>query len=269
MSNFAEHAIYPWTGPAARTPCLSFLQNPVNRHFLTLKNATFFLFLLFTSVPAAHAGEPSSNTLTAQERADGWRLLFNGKSASSWRVFGKDAPPASGWEVSQGWLIKRAGAKPGNIVSREEFSNFEFSWEWRMESGGNNGIKYFVDETRGKLGHEYQMLAKLEQKPSKGSTGGFYAVLAPADPPPVRFYPKINSSRIRVEANKVTHWLNGQKVLEYICGSEDVLSNVASSKFKKVAKFGEKLTARLMLTDHGSECGFRNLKIRELTAGSK
>lgn len=138
-----------------------------------------------------------------------------------------------------------------------------------MESGGNNGVKYFVDETRGNLGHEYQMLAKIEQKPSKSSTGGFYAVLAPADPPPVRFYPKINISRIRVEANKVTHWLNGRKILEYICGSEDVLSNVASSKFKKVARFGEKLTARLMLTDHGSECSFRNLKIRKLKADPK
>ncbi len=257
------------TDPDVRTPYPFFLQNPVNRHFQILKITTFFLSLLFTAMPEAQAGESSPNTLTKQERADGWRLLFDGKSAGSWRQFGKDVAPASGWEVSQGWLIKRAGAKPGNIVSREEFSNFEFSWEWRMESGGNNGVKYFVDETRGNLGHEYQMLAKVEQKPSKSSTGGFYAVLAPADPPPVRFYPKINASRIRVEGNKVTHWLNGRKILEYICGSEDVLSNVASSKFKKVAGFGEKLTARLMLTDHGSECGFRNLKIRELTAGSK
>jgi hypothetical protein len=257
------------TDPDVRTPYPFFLQNPVNRHFQILKITTFFLSLLFTAMPESQAGESSPNTLTKQERADGWRLLFDGKSAGSWRQFGKDVAPASGWEVSQGWLIKRAGAKPGNIVSREEFSNFEFSWEWRMESGGNNGVKYFVDETRGNLGHEYQMLAKVEQKPSKSSTGGFYAVLAPADPPPVRFYPKINASRIRVEGNKVTHWLNGRKILEYICGSEDVLSNVASSKFKKVAGFGEKLTARLMLTDHGSECGFRNLKIRELTAGSK
>ena len=252
-----------------RTPYSSLLQNPVNRHFLTLKITIFSLSLLFTDMPEAQGGESSPNTLTKQERADGWRLLFDGKSAGSWRGFGKDSPPARGWEVSQGWLIKRAGVKPGNIVSREEFSNFEFSWEWRMESGGNNGVKYFVDETRGNLGHEYQMLAKVEQKPTKGSTGGFYAVLAPSDPPPVRFYPKINSSRIRVEANKVTHWLNGRKILEYICGSEDVLSNVASSKFKKVARFGEKLTARLMLTDHGSECSFRNLKVRELKAGSK
>ena len=257
------------TDSDVRTPYPFFLQNPVNRHFLILKITTFFLSLLFTAMPEAQAAESSPNTLTKQERADGWRLLFDGKSAGSWRQFGKDVAPASGWEVSQGWLIKRAGAKPGNIVSREEFSNFEFSWEWRMESGGNNGVKYFVDETRGNLGHEYQMLAKVEQKPSKSSTGGFYAVLAPADPPPVRFYPKINSSRIRVEANKVTHWLNGRKILEYICGSEDVLSNVASSKFKKVAGFGEKLTARLMLTDHGSECSFRNLRIRELKADPK
>ncbi len=241
----------------------------MNIDFLKLHPSVPLFALLLSTGPLAHAGQRGPNTLSPQDKAAGWRLLFDGTSVTSWRSFGKDTAPAAGWEVSQGWLIKKAGQKPGNLVSREEFSDFEFSWEWRMKPGGNNGIKYFVDEARGNLGHEYQMLAKSEEKPGKGSTAGFYAVLAPLDPPPVAFFPDVNSSRIRVEANKVTHWLNGTKVLEYTCGSENVLSNVASSKFKKVARFGEKLTGRLMLTDHGSECGFRNLKIRELGTASR
>ena len=216
----------------------------------------------------SHAEDTKPNTLTAPEKAAGWQLLFDGKDAKAWRGFGKEDLPDEGWEISEGWLIKKAGQKPGNIVTRDEFTDFEFSWEWRMARGGNNGVKYFVDEKRGNLGHEYQMLSNPGGKPGKGATAGFYAVLAPQDLPEIKVAPETNHSRISVEGNQVRHWLNGKLVLEYTCGSETVLSNVALSKFKKVPGFGKKLKARIMLTDHGSECAFRNLKIRELSSAS-
>ena len=215
----------------------------------------------------AIADESKPNTLSAGEKDAGWQLLFDGRKPTSWRSFGKASLPGNGWEVSEGWLIKKGGQKPGNLVTRQEFTDFEFSWEWRMARGGNNGVKYFVDEKRGKLGHEYQMLANPDDKASKGATAGFYAVLAPHDLPAIKAAPEINHSRISVQGRNVRHWLNGKLVLEYTCGSEKVLANVALSKFKNVPNFGKKLTARIMLTDHGSECAFRNLKIRELSAG--
>ena len=218
---------------------------------------------------AAIAGESKPNTLSAGEKAAGWTLLFDGRTPTSWRSFGKPEFPANGWTVADGWLVKQGGQKPGNIVTRDEFTDFEFSWEWRMARGGNNGVKYFVDEKRGNLGHEYQMLSNPGGKPGKGATAGFYAVLAPRDLPEIKVAPESNHSRISVEGRRVRHWLNGKLVLDYTCGSEEVLANVATSKFKKVPDFGRKRTARIMLTDHGSECAFRNLKIRALPSGTR
>ena len=232
---------------------------------MTLKQ-TFFTALVvgvFSSV-SVEGGE--ANTLSAEEKAAGWQLLFDGKSTKSWRLYGKDEFPATGWVVEDGWLTKKGGIRAGNIITKETYSDFEFSWEWRMAEGGNNGVKYFVDAKRGELGHEYQMLAKPVEKPTKGATAGFYAVLAPGAHKPVNVAPEFNHSRILVQGDTVKHWLNGELVLEYTCGSEEVLANVATSKFKKVKDFGKKVKAHIMLTDHKDECSFRNLKIRRLSS---
>ena len=223
-----------------------------------------FVAGMVSSLSALAQQEP--NQLTAEEKKAGWELLFDGESTVAWRAFGKDGFPAKGWVVADGWLTKKAGERPGNIITRKKFTDFEFSWEWRMEEGGNNGVKYFVDEKRGNLGHEYQMLANPGQKLGKGSTASFYAVAAPALVEGIKVAPGVNRSRIVVRGDRVQHWFNGKLALEYTCGSEEVLANVAKSKFKDVKGFGEKLTAHIMLTDHGSECSFRNLKVRELPA---
>lgn len=227
--------------------------------------AVMSLTLALSARPVA-AEESEPNTLSAEEKAAGWQLLFDGKTASQWRSFGKPDFPASGWQVAGGWLTKKTAEHPGNIVTREKFTDFEFSWEWRMAAGGNNGVKYFVDEERGNLGHEYQMLLQPGRKLDKGSNASFYAVLAPSADIPSKVAPEVNQSRIVVRGNRVQHWLNGKLALEYECDSEEVLANVANSKFKKAKDFGKKLTAHIMLTDHGSECSFRNLKVRALPA---
>lgn len=207
-----------------------------------------------------------ANTLTAEEEKEGWQLLFDGKSTENFRSYGKESFPSQGWTVKDGWLNKIEGVRGGNIITKKTYTDFEFKWEWRMSQGGNNGVKYFVDEKRGELGHEYQMLASPGRKLNKGSTAGFYAVLTPQEHKPVKVAPGINQSRILVKGDTVKHWINGELVLEYTCGSEEVLANVATSKFKKVKDFGKKVTAHIMLTDHNSGCSFRNLKIRALPA---
>ncbi len=237
--------------------------------FMTRPAMSTIISLALGPVMMANAEEARPNSLSASEKAAGWKLLFDGRAPTSWRSFGKPGFPGSGWAVADGWLVKQGGQKPGNIVTTDEFTDFEFSWEWRMARGGNNGVKYFVDEKRGNLGHEYQMLASPGGKASKSATAGFYAVLAPRDLPETKVAPEINHSRISVAGNRVRHWLNGKLVLEYTCGSKEVLANVATSKFKNVPDFGRKRTARIMLTDHGSECAFRNLKIRALPPGTK
>jgi hypothetical protein len=219
------------------------------------------LGVLCTTAPAAE--------LTAEERAAGWRLLFNGKDTSGWRQFGKQTPPGEGWKVEGGMLKKVAKVRGGDIITSDQFTDFEFAWEWRIEPKGNNGVKYLVTEQRpGAPGHEYQMIDDTGHADAKNGgkrlTGSFYDVLPPAENKPLKPPGEWNSSRIRVQGNQVEHWLNGAKILTYELGSEDVKRGIANSKFKSAPRFGEKVAGHIMLTDHGDAAWFRNVKIREL-----
>ncbi len=223
------------------------------------------LALLLVGVTAVAA--PTPNQLTGEEKAAGWKLLFDGKTTEGWRTFKKQTFPAKGWVVEEGWL-HCLGKGGGDIISDAEFGDFELQWEWKQAPAGNSGVKYFVTETRNAaLGHEYQMIDD-EREPDANSADGkrvtasFYDVLKPAVIPPTKPPGEINQSRILVKGNHVEHWLNGVKVLEYECGSEAVRAAVAASKFKTTTGFGTKIKGHLLLQDHGSEVWFRNLKVR-------
>jgi len=216
-----------------------------------------------SSLPAAPA-----NQLTPEEKAAGWKLLFDGKSTHGWRSFKKQTFPAKGWVVEDGWL-HCLGQHGGDIITDAEFNDLELQWEWKLAPDGNSGVKYFVLESRpSALGHEYQMIDD-EREPDAVRAGGkhltasFYDVLAP-NHPPVKPAGELNFSRILVQGNHVEHWLNGIKVLEYECGSEPVKAAVAASKFKNTPGFGNKVKAHLLLQDHNTEVWFRNVRIREL-----
>ncbi len=211
------------------------------------------------------ADSDQANRLTDAERAAGWRLLFDGKTTQGWRSFKKETFPDKGWEVEEGWLKKIANERGGDIITDRTFEDFEFAWEWRIAPKGNNGVKYFITEERSSaIGHEYQMLDDRGAKPTKNSTASLYDVLPPEQAPPVKAAGEVNHSKILVQGDHIEHWLNGVQVLHYHCGSEDLLAAVANSKFKSVPKFGAKVKGHILLTDHGDECWFRNLKIREL-----
>jgi hypothetical protein len=212
------------------------------------------------------------NQLTEEEKAGGWKLLFDGQTTQGWHSFKKNTFPAKGWDIDNGWLhgLGRGG---GDIISDGEYEQFEIQWEWKQAPGGNSGLKYFVLETRNSpLGHEYQMIDDEREPDSahaKRITAAFYDVLKPTTKPPIKPAGQTNESRVVVSGNRVEHWLNGVKVLEYSCGSEAVKEAVGQSKFKNVAGFGNRVKGHLLLQEHGSEIWFRNLKIRELPAGKK
>jgi len=211
------------------------------------------------------------NTLTAAEKAAGWKLLFDGKSLTGWRNFKKKEPPKQGWVVEDGLLKKVSTASGGDLITDQVFDDFDLQWDWRISAKGNNGIKYFITEERGSaIGHEYQMIDD-EGNPDgkvgpKHQTASFYDVLPPKEDKPPTKPGEWNHSRVLVQGNHVEHWLNGAKVLEYELGSELVKAEVAKSKFKNVAGFGTHLKGHILLTDHHDECSFRNIKIRELPA---
>lgn len=226
------------------------------------------LLLAGMGVPSVRAAEPAQpNQLTEAEKAEGWRLLFDGTSTKGWRTFKKKTFPAQGWAVEDGWLKKVTNAYGGDIISEDTFDDFDLQWEWKLAPRANNGLKYFITEERSSaVGHEYQMMDDIQGKNDKDSTASFYQVLPPSVDKPMKPAGQINHSRIVVQGSHVEHWLNGVKVLEYELGSDQVREAVAQSKFKTVPGFGTKLTGHILLTDHRDEAWFRNIKIR---AGKK
>lgn len=227
------------------------------------------LSLLAAVSLAALTTNAADNSLTAEEKKAGWTLLFDGKTTAGWRLYGSTNGPGPGWQVSDGMLKKMKDGKGGDIITEKQFGNFELTWDWRVEAGGNNGIKYLVTEKRKNApGHEYQMLDD-EKHPDgkvgpKRQTASFYDVLPPAANKPSKPGGEWNNSRLLIQGNHVEHWLNGAKVLEYELGSDVVKAAVALSKFKTSEGFGTKIQGHIMLTDHKDEACFKNMKLREL-----
>jgi hypothetical protein len=226
------------------------------------------LALALSALTASAAADKAPNQLTEEDKASGWKLLFDGNDTKGWRSFKKQTFPDKGWVVEDGWLhcLGRGG---GDIITDAEFDNFELQWEWKQAPAGNSGLKYFITESRDSaIGHEYQMIddnAEPDAKLADGKrvTAAFYDVLKP-EHTMLKPAGETNISRIVVRGNHVEHWLNGSKALEYSCGNQALRDAVAQSKFKKVAGFGDKLRGHILLQDHHTEVWFRNLKIREL-----
>jgi hypothetical protein len=237
-----------------------------------MKFLTLPLIAAMLASPLLAADLPS--TLNEKEKTDGWHMLFNGKDLTGWRAY--KTPEGTGrigegWKVEDGVLKKLAGVKGGDIITEQQFDDFELTWEWRIAPDGNNGVKYLVTETRpGAAGHEYQMLddtsAKWAKLPAKDKTAAFYEVLPTVEDKGYKQAGEWNESRILVKGNHVEHWLNGRKAVEYELGSDAVKAAVAASKFKKYPDFGQKIRGHIMLTDHGDEAWFRNIKLRKLPA---
>jgi len=222
-----------------------------------------FVVLLTTPLVAQ---APALNTLTQAEQAAGWRLLFDGKTTAGWRGFKTDSMP-SGWKAVDGALTRVAPAF--DIITRDQFANFELTLEWNIAEGGNSGIMYRVTEADVATywtGPEMQVLDDDRHPDGKlrltaaGSCYGLY----PALPGVVRPAGEWNRVRLIVNRNHVEHWLNGVRVVEYEIGSPDWEWLVANSKFGTHAGFGRAKSGYVALQEHGERVAYRNIKIREI-----
>jgi hypothetical protein len=237
------------------------------------------LSLLATSVSIAQ----TLNTLTKAEAAQGWHLLFDGKTSSGWRSTHGPNFPASGWQVKDGMISitehgGEEGGNAGDIITTRKYSNFELSVDFRITPGANSGIKYFVDldMTPGHAGHgsaigfEYQILDDaLHPDAKKGqngdrTVGSLYDMIPAAANKPVKPIGEWNTARIVVRGAHGEHWLNGVKVVEYDRFTPEFRKLVAGSKYHVYPGFGEAHSGYLLLQDHGFPVDFRNIKIREL-----
>jgi hypothetical protein len=207
---------------------------------------------------------------TSQDRAAGWRPLFDGKTTTGWRGFKSQTMPG-GWQVIDGALTRVAQA--GDIVSDDEFQDFELELEWKVAPGGNSGIFYRVSEASEleyvwQSGPEMQVLDDARHKDGQRpetSAGACYG-LYPAPRGVVHPAGEWNQVRIVVQGNHVEHWLNGRKIVEYQLGSPDWQERVRLSKFAEMPRYGREPRGHLALQDHGDWVAYRNIRIRVLTA---
>jgi hypothetical protein len=231
------------------------------------------------------ASAPAMNTLTEQEKKDGWKLLFDGKTNEGWRSATAEEFPKKGWTVKDGELVvgtsgggqSQAG---GDIITKERFSNFELTVDFKTSSGCNSGIKYLVQANKGTggaaslgamIGPEYQILddanhpdAKLGRNGNR-TLGSLYDLIPAATTKKPNPIGQWNTARVVVKGNHVEHWLNGDKILEYERGTPAFKGLVAQSKFKVIPDFGEWPDGHILLQEHGSLVAFRNIKIRVLS----
>jgi len=211
----------------------------------------------------------AANPLTMEEQNEGWELLFDGKTSSGWRGVNKATFPEQGWEIKDG-VLTVLGKKGGDILTEKKYGDFDLKIEFKVKAQeANSGIKYYVFERENKkgqaLGLEFQTSNSHPGTHLETALGSVYDIL-PAKESKVHPAPSGEWNQVRIVSkdNRVQHWLNGEKILQYKRGGKKFRKGVANSKFKNIENFGEADEGFILLQDHGDEVSFRNIKIREL-----
>jgi hypothetical protein len=231
------------------------------------------------------AEEIPANTLSEEEAADGWSLLFDGKSFEGWRGLGRESIPQGSWTVEQGAIKKiPSGEVPlqedgqplagGDILTEKTFTDFELRFEWKISLGGNSGLKYNVSEDMSTayppisaaLGFEYQILDDDNHPDAKNGANRTAAALYDLLPPEGKTLNPVgewNTGRIVFVGNHGEHWLNGVKVLEYDLGPPEMEARLEASKYRIYEDFGQKRRGHIVIQDHTDAAWYRNIKIKE------
>ncbi len=224
-----------------------------------------------------------NNSLTEQEKADGFVMLFDGKTTDGWRGYGKDSFPSGGWIIDSGAIKcngtgrgEAGGALGGDILYNKKFSNFHLKLEWKISEGGNSGIFYLGQESPDfdfiwKTAPEMQVLdnerhADAEAGKDGNRKAGSLYDLIPAVPQNAKPAGEWNTAEIKVYKGSVWHFQNGEQVLEYHLWVPEWNKLVAGSKFPELnADWANVATEGFIgLQDHGDDVWFRNIKIKEL-----
>ena len=238
---------------------------------------TMILSLLIVVGMMSCQEQKMNNTLTSKEKADGWVLLFDGKTMDGWRK-------CNATEMAANWVIDDEAMKVcqgevaghgsgGDILfGTKKFANFELSIDWKIAKEGNSGIFYYVVEYPEQpiywAAPEVQVLDNWyagDNRLTNHLAGSLYDMI-PALPSNAKPHGEWNNIVIRIKDGKATHTQNGVVVVEYEIWTPEWDAMVARSKFRNWPEFvkGPAKEGYIGLQDHGYDCWFRNIKIREL-----
>jgi hypothetical protein len=214
--------------------------------------------------------EQAINTLSKAEQKDGWQLLFDGKSLENWKLF--NGGEVTGWKIVDG-ILENSGVGSdhgGDIITKNQYKNFELVLEWNVSPQSNSGVFYHVQERVTnviyKSGPEYQLIDDIgwpEPLEPWQNSGANYAMNPPQGGEKVAAS-QWNTTKIIVNGTHVEHWLNGKKVVEYELWNDDWKAHKAAGKWAEESNYGISETGSIGLQDHGGLTQFRNIKIRIL-----
>jgi hypothetical protein len=206
----------------------------------------------------------------SQNKQDDWEILFDGKNLDAWRMY--QNKPNNSWVIDDGVLHCKDfdnAQQRADLITKKQYENFEFHFEWKIPFQGNSGVMFRVSEELSQpyfSGPEFQLIddsgypGELSDWQKTGSNYAMHvasnAKINPAG--------EWNKGRLIVNGNLVEHWINDEKVLSYELGTEEWLNLKENSKWKDEAGYGAYTTGHISLQDHGQEVWFRNIKIKEL-----
>lgn len=208
--------------------------------------------------------EPA-NRLTPEEEAAGWKLLFDG-TLEGWRGYRQEGVPG-GWQALDGTLAFMPGRGGGNLITVDQYADFELALEWKIEEGGNSGIFFRATEDEVApywTGPEIQVLDNARHPDGRNpetSAGSNYALHAPTEDV-TRPIGEWNEVRINVRGSQVEHWMNGVRIVAYELWTDEWRAMVDRTKFGEWPGYGMAPAGHIGLQDHGDPVWYRNIRIR-------
>ncbi len=230
------------------------------------------IFSALVSCSSGNQAEQQTETMETEQTetaSEEWEVLFDGSSLDKWRNFKSESLNPQ-WQIEDGTLtLTEKGG--GDIVTKDEYEDFEFEMDWKISEGGNSGLFFHISEADTlerpwHSGPEYQLLDN-ERHPDaqypNHRAGDNYDMQA-VSKETVKPAGEWNNTRLIVNNGHVEHWLNGEKVVEYELGSQAWEDSLAQSKFDKFPMYGRAGKGHIGLQDHGDQVWFRDIKIKEL-----
>lgn len=237
---------------------------------MKMSSAFLLLITMVVFVTCKKGNQNEIKPLSDKEIGDGWELLFDGNSLDNWKTF--NGGPVTGWKIVGNEMHNSGTGSDhgGDIITKKQYENFELYLEWKVTPQSNSGIFFHVQEGLTdaiyETGPEYQLIddkgwpEKLEPWQLSGAN---YAMHPPKNAR-VKPIDEWNTTRILVKKQRVEHWLNGKKVVEYDLWSEEWKALKAAGKWANMPHYGDAKSGHIGLQDHGGLTMFRNLKIREI-----